>query len=187
MEASSMGGSIIYLPGIGGSDSRHWQSLWAARDDNQPVFKPGDWDHPLLEDWLAELDRVVAAAPRPPVLVAHSLACLLVAHWAHIRKGVVVGAFMVAVPDPEGPNFPRIEAGSFASPPRRKLPFPALIIASTNDPYGSTEYARDCADIWEAGLVVAGEAGHINSDSGLGDWRFGTALLDAFVAGCARR
>lgn len=41
--------------------------------------------------------------------------------------------------------------------------------------------------MWKAGLVMAGAAGHINGDSGLGAWPFGAALLEAFVAGCAQR
>ena len=52
------------------------------------------------------LDLAVRACPSPPVLVAHSLACLLVAHWAHRSALAPKGAFFVAVPDPQERNFP---------------------------------------------------------------------------------
>ena len=42
----------------------------------------------------------------PPLLIAHSMGCLVVAHWAHRSSAPVRAAFLVAVPDPEGPPFP---------------------------------------------------------------------------------
>ncbi len=172
---------IIILPGIGDSGPAHWQSLWQAQDTTMRRFAPGDWDAPDLSDWIAALDRAVAEADAPPLLVAHSLACLLVAHWATRPHAPVAGVFLVAVPDAWGPMFPA-EAASFANAPLGRLPFPALVVASGDDPYAWTAYSLGTAKAWGAEWVLAGDLGHINGASGIGDWLQGRALLDGFAA-----
>lgn len=174
--------TTIILPGIGGSGDAHWQTLWERSDPSFRRFQPASWDQPELEDWIAALDRAVAQAPEPPLLVAHSLSCLLVAHWAARSQAAVRGALLVAVPDPRGPEFPAVAAG-FGGVPEQPLRFPALIVASSDDPYGSPDYVRRKAAAWNAGLVIAGALGHINAASGIGDWPQGGALLEAFSAG----
>lgn len=178
--------TIIILPGIGDSGPSHWQSLWQAENPSLRRFSPRDWDRPQLADWLAALDDAIAAAITPPVLVAHSLACLLVAHAAHQAgrrfAGQVRGAFLAAPPDPQAAAFPA-EAASFAAVPRAPLPFPALVVASSNDPYAELAFARTLAADWGAGFVAAGTLGHINAASGVGAWEQGRDLLAAFCAG----
>jgi uncharacterized protein len=99
--------AFINLPGIGGSDAGHWQTAWEASDTRFSRIAPGSWDEPRLDDWIEALDRSAAAAPSTPILVAHSLGCLLVAHWAARRPGAAVaGVFLVGVPDPNGPASP---------------------------------------------------------------------------------
>jgi uncharacterized protein len=182
---ATMNVNTIILPGIGGSGESHWQTVWRRHDPCATVFQPSSWDQPELDDWIAALDRAVASAAQPPLLVAHSLACLLVAHWAARGAAHVAGAFLVAVPDPDGPVFPAEQAATFRAVPSQALPFPTLVVASSDDPYGSLGYVQRCAADWEAGLVVAGALGHINDASGLGEWPFGAALLTSFRAGLA--
>jgi len=177
---------IITLPGIGGSDHDHWQSAWEQADARFTRFQPASWDEPDLDDWIQSLDRAVGAHALPPVLVAHSLACLLVSHWASQSTSQVAGAFLVSVPDPNGRQFPAA-AASFRPAPSKPLPFPSLIIASADDPYATLDFARQRAIEWRSGLVVAGALGHINTSSGLGHWPQGRALLDAFCAGLPTR
>ena len=117
--------------------------------------------------------------------MAHSLSCLLVPHWA-ARAGVrthrVIGAFLVAAPDPSAEVFPP-EAAGFAGAPDRPLPFPSLVVGSVDDPYGSVLYARTRAKAWGAGFVEAAARGHINAASGIGAWVEGIRLFAAFRAG----
>ena len=175
---------IVILPGIGGSGELHWQTRWEKSNPQCRRFQPADWNRPELKDWISALDRAVAAAPKPLLLVAHSLACLLVAHWQQASTAPVAGAFLVAVPNPQSEAFP-VEAASFADPPPSRFRFPSLVIASANDPYGTIEYARGRANQWGSGIVEVGELGHINEASGLEDWPQGKALLTAFAAGIA--
>ncbi|WFU49477.1 RBBP9/YdeN family alpha/beta hydrolase [Sinorhizobium terangae] len=177
--------SIIILPGIGGSGEAHWQTLWEKEDPRMERFQPTNWEKPDLTDWISALERSVAAAPKPPILVAHSLACLLVAHWQQVSALPVTGAFLVAVPDPQGAAFPN-EAKSFANPPTEALRFPSLIVASADDPYGSLDYARLRARQWQSRLAEIGACGHINGESGLGNWTEGFGLLTSFATESAK-
>jgi len=176
---------IIILPGIGGSGEAHWQTRWERSNPEMRRFQPADWEKPELADWISALERAVGASATPPLLVAHSLACLLVAHWQQISSLAVAGAFLVAVPDPQSVSFPE-EAAGFADPPLQRMRFPTLIIASADDPFGTPGYARARADLWGSGLVEIGPFGHINGQSGLEDWGPGRALLTAFSAGLAK-
>jgi len=91
---------------------------------------------------------------------------------------------LVSVPDPRSQAFPQ-EARGFAGPPAGKLRMPSLILASSDDPFGTIGYQRERAEVWGSGLVEIGAAGHVNGQSGLGDWPLGRSLLTAFAAGTA--
>jgi uncharacterized protein len=175
---------FIVLPGIGGSGESHWQTYWQQANPAMRRFAPASWDRPDFKNWMAALELAVATARTPPVLIAHSLACLLVAHWQKISHLPVKAAFLAAVPDPSSPVFPE-SARDFAAAPRERFRFPSLIVASTNDPYGSPDYARARAVQWGSLIHIAGAIGHINSESGLRDWPVGRELLAAFASDCS--
>ena len=166
---------VLILPGIGGSGPAHWQSRWEVLEPAFRRIEMPDWDRPELSTWLSTLDAAVNAAPAAPVIVAHSLGCMAVAHWA-ARGGRARAALLVAVPDPAGPLYPD-EAASFAAMPRQPLGFPSHVVASQNDPYGGFEYAKATALCWGSAFTDVGAVGHINADSELGDWPVGRQLL----------
>jgi uncharacterized protein len=172
--------TFITLPGIGGSGEGHWQTLWERSHSSMRRFKPADWDRPQLSDWVGALKEAVDAAHPPIILVAHSLSCLLVAHWAAQCASTVAGAFLVAVPDPNAPVFPSA-ANSFRPVPGGALSFPSIIIASTDDPYSNLEYTQSRAQQWKSKLINIGASGHINASSNLRDWPQGMSLLNEFV------
>jgi len=64
---------------------------------------------------------------------------------------------------------------------RQPLPFKSVLVASRNDPRCSFEMAAGLAHDWGAELVDAGNAGHINADSNLGDWPQGHVLLQRLM------
>ncbi|MCU7826153.1 RBBP9/YdeN family alpha/beta hydrolase [Kitasatospora sp. DSM 101779] len=175
----------LVLPGYQNSGPAHWQSRWEAADPGFVRVEQADWDAPRRTDWVAALDTAVAAADRPVVLVAHSLGCITVAHWAAglTGPGRVVGALLVAPADVDTAEVP--ELLNFRPVPLRPLPFPTTVVASTDDPWCTAERAAAFADAWGAKLVGVGALGHINSDSGLGDWPEGRHLL-ADLTGTAR-
>ena len=168
---------VLILPGLYNSGPEHWQSRWESAHSEWRRVIQDDWERPRCVDWVARLDAAVLAAP-DAVLVAHSSSCALVAHWvAAGGAGRVRGALLVAPSDPEAASYPAGPSG-FAPMPLGRLPFPSVVVASTNDPYVTAERARQFAGSWGSRLVTVGDAGHINSQSGLGDWPAGFALLE---------
>ena len=61
------------------------------------------------------------------------------------------------------------------------------MVASTNDPYMTTDRARFLAKAWGAGLVNAGRCGHINVAAGFGPWPTGERILDELIGECRFR
>ncbi|WP_020559603.1 RBBP9/YdeN family alpha/beta hydrolase [Thiofilum flexile] len=171
---------ILILPGIGNSGSEHWQTLWEQKHSNFQRVIQDDWDYPICAKWVERLDEAVAKTGKDTVLVAHSLACLMVAHWAQTTKHSIRGALLVAVPDPDGEKFPS-EAKGFTPLPKQRFAFPSLIVASANDPYGTLDYSKQCAQHWGSDWITIGLAGHINAASGLGVWSQGEQLLEKLL------
>lgn len=170
--------NVLILPGWQNSGPDHWQSRWEATHGYRRV-EQHDWMRPLRGDWSARLDEVVADADGPVVLVAHSLGCILTAWWAaHSRHTAKVqGALLVAPGDVEHADVAPLLPG-WAPIARQPLPFPSVLVGSRNDPYCSFERVQSLGASWGACFVDLGSSGHINAESGLGDWPAGHALLN---------
>ena len=76
--------SIRYLivPGWQGSPDNHWQSHWQRTLPNSARVEQQDWLTPQRQDWVHVLEQAIAAERSPVILIAHSLGCVTVAHWA---------------------------------------------------------------------------------------------------------
>lgn len=168
---------VVVIPGFGGSGDAHWQTLWERSEPAFHRIQPKSWVQSDLADWILATDAAIARCSVPPILLAHSLGCLLVAHWAAATGGSsAAAAMLVAVPDPSLPVFPH-EAAAFAALPPGPLPFPTCVVASRDDPFSSLGAVERQAAAWRAAVVIAGALGHINSESGLGEWAVGKSLL----------
>jgi predicted alpha/beta hydrolase family esterase len=174
---------LLIVPGLGGSGPEHWQTRWEALDPRCTRVEQHDWDRPLCHEWVDALERAVVASEGPVILVAHSLGCITVAHWA--QQGSVErvrAALLVAPADVEQGLAREVIPSCFVPIPRQRLPFRALVVASRDDPYASLDRARTFASMWGADFEDAGAQGHINADSQLGDWEQGRALLARLTA-----
>ncbi len=173
--------TILLLPGWQNSDPPHWQSRWEAVHGDRRV-EQHEWMRPLRGDWSARLEEEVLAAPGPVVLVAHSLGCILVAAWAAHSRNThkVQAALLVAPGDLERDDLRQMISG-WAPIVRERLPFRALMIAANDDPYCSAERSREMAHDWGARYRDAGRGGHLNGESGLGDWPEGRQLLNELL------
>lgn len=171
------GAQVLLLPGWLNSGPQHWQSRWEALHGFRRV-EQDDWEWPRRGDWMARLDQVLLEQDQPVLLVAHSLGCQLVAAWAahtqHPHR--VAGALLVSPPDTEREDMPP-QLFNWRPIVRQRLPFPALAIVSSDDPYGALARSKAMASDWGAEVVEIGPRGHINGDSGLGDWPEGLAWL----------
>ena len=173
--------NVLILPGWQGSGPQHWQSLWQASQGFQRVDQH-DWQRPLRGDWIARLEDVVLSADEPVVLVAHSLGCMLVAAWAsHTRNAHRVKAALLVAPGDVELEALRPVLASWSPIALQAFAFKSTLVASQNDPYCSFARAQDFAAAWGSALVDAGTVGHINADSGLGEWPQGQALLNELI------
>ena len=138
-----------------------------------------DWMRPLRGDWMIQLEEAVLAAPGPVLLAAHSLGCMLTAAWAEHSQNThrVVGALLVAPGDPEREEL-RAVLKSWAPIVRKPLPFQSILLGSENDPYCDFARAQGFAQSWGSQFVNTGARGHINAESGLGDWPEGLQYLE---------
>jgi len=173
--------SVLILPGLGNSGPGHWQTHWQTEHGYQRV-EQSNWDRPKLSDWLETLQSAVHEANSGVVLVAHSLACSLVAHFAQRNPQRVLGAFLVSPADVESKRCTPDETRCFSPIPLAPLPFPAHVVTSSNDPYVDRARAEFFAASWGAGFTDVGHCGHINASSGLGAWPEGHAQFRACLA-----
>lgn len=190
---SSRISTLVLLPGWQDSGPAHWQTLWPQQQAARARWlrvEQDNWQWPRRGDWMMQLDEALLAHAaqdvEPVVLVAHSLGCHLVAAWAaHSQHTARVrGAWLVAPPDLDGADRlaqlpPQLHG--WIQVPRQRLPFAAQLLASSNDPYSSVDRARELAGHWGAAFDTLGPLGHVNAESGQGDWPEGWARLHAWL------
>ena len=170
----------LIVPGWQGSADEHWQSHWQRSLPNSARVEQADWLNPKREDWVAELQRSIASDPRPTILIAHSLGCITVAHWAaqapleSLRR--IKAALLVAPADVERANCPPA-LQNFAPIPQHSLPFPSQLVGSDNDTAASAARAIEMARDWGSDMAILSGAGHINVKSGHQRWEQGFAYL----------
>ena len=81
------------------------------------------------------------------------------------------------------PADPELRAvlSDFAPVPHAALPYRSIVVASGNDPYCTIRLANAYARAWGSEFVRLQKAGHINVESGHGEWPLGFALLQSLV------
>ncbi|WP_298772358.1 alpha/beta hydrolase [uncultured Shewanella sp.] len=174
--------NIIFVPGYLNSLAGHWQRFWFEEFVGSYWVEQEDWAYPDCNKWVSTLNKLVDSVSGPTMFITHSLGGSTVAHWCQRypeKAAMIKGAFMVAVPDVQRDDFPKVITG-YSTPPLTPLPFPCVMCASSNDPYCRIEQAHFFAKHWQAELIPVGALGHINTDVNIGDWPEGKALFDVF-------
>jgi prephenate dehydrogenase len=185
MGKKEVAATVLVIPGWQNSGPRHWQTLW---EQQNPIFlrvQQRDWERPHRAWWMERITEEVKQAPAPIVFAAHSLGCVAVAHWCHAAPelaGKIKGAMLVAPADVDRKDSP-VQIKDFHPVPKKLLPFPSIVVASNNDPFLTIDRAREIARSWGSRFVDIGAAGHVNGDSGLGDWPEGKRLLRLLIEG----
>lgn len=173
---------ILIVPGYTNSGPDHWQSRWQEKLSSARRVEQAEWSKPVREDWTARVAEAVNEATKPVVLVAHSLGVATAVQAISQFRKPVAGAFLVAPPDVANPEIRPKHLMTFGPYPRDPLPFPSVVIGSRNDPFCTYEVASDIAAAWGSLFIDAGEAGHINSDSGFGPWPEGSMVFAQFLS-----
>jgi serine hydrolase len=169
--------SYFTIPGDGNSGPKHWQTYFEKTWSNVHRINQKEWDAPTREDWIDTIENTLSSYDLSQViLVGHSLGCSAIAHWAAKYNKIIKGAFFVAVGDVDAlpSDYP---AKGFSPMPTQKLKFKSIVVASNTDPWVTLTRAKYFADCWGSEFMNIGDAGHINVDSGYGNWNKGLEIL----------
>ncbi len=179
----------LIVPGLNNSGPNHWQSFWAKSLPSASRVYQHCWDKPQKEDWIETLDEAVHQLTGDTILVSHSLGVVTTVLWLlrvyreHKLPSNIKGVFLVAPADADTVDVIK----NFAPMPTEKLPVPACVVGSENDPYMVFDRTVFFAEAWGARLFNAGALGHINSDSNLGEWEQGRLFLAEFEKGLTKK
>ena len=162
---------ILLVPGLHNSGPDHWQSRWHLQFPQWQRMLGLPWDKPDLTVWSAKLASKLRSRRSRVHLVAHSFGALTAIAAARLQPDKVSSILIVAPADPARFGIPdEALAGS--------IKVSAQLIASRNDPWMSFERAEYWSRQWQGPLFDAGEVGHINAQSGHGEWSQGLNLLN---------
>lgn len=180
--------TVLFVPGLRDHVADHWQSHAARALPGSVTVEPLREDRLSLRARVNALDTALHAIEGEVVLAAHSAGCLMVAAWATHPTRAIKGALLATPADvehplPEGyPTLADLTANGWCPMARERLPFPAIVAASHNDPLARFELVADLAQSWGAELFDAGEVGHLNPPSGFGVWDDALPLIAGLSA-----
>ncbi len=170
------------IPGYQGSGPDHWQTWIETKQPSFHRIQQRDWDNPDVAEWAENIEKAIAGYdPQSVVLVAHSLGCHTVTEWYSRYNRCIKAALLVAPPDVDIIR-KKLNAGLPTGSSIQTLPFRTTLVASTNDPWISIDKAESYARNWGSKFINIGNAGHINSLSGYGEWEQGYELLKELSA-----
>lgn len=177
--------TILMLPGWQDSCPGHWQNLWLKKYPSAVKVVQREWMKPQKADWVERLNAVVEEHNNEEIiLVGHSLGCVLATHWAHeygaTSKAKIRGALLVSPGDVEALESNHV-LKSFAPLSLTKLPFPSIVVVSSNDRWVSAERGEYFAKCWGSRYINIGPHEHISTDSGFGEWPEGEELLQSLM------
>lgn len=169
---------FFIVPGLGNSGPDHWQTWFERLDPTCTRIHQKEWETPDCTDWIETIERALKGEELSTVvLIAHSLGCTTVAHWAARYQHAIRGALLVAPSDVETVQYATFPTRGFQPMPLQPLPFASKVVASANDRWVSSARAKQFALAWGSEFIDLGPAGHINAESGFGEWPAGQALL----------
>ena len=182
--------TVVLVPGLRGDGEDHWQTRLAVRVPYARTVPPLGPTEPSLLARVRLLDRIVDDVDGPVILVAHSAGCLVAVHWAATYRGSkVLGALLATPPalaselPPEYPSIRQLRDHGWLPIPRRPLPFPSILAASTDDPLGNPVRLQALARAWGSRWHSLGAVGHLNPASGYGDWPEAEDLIGRLQTG----
>jgi len=170
--------TTLIVPGLHDSGPTHWQSWFATQLPDSHRVEQANWETTCLSDWAARVREEIDGTGENLWIVAHSFGCLATVTAGLVRPEKILGALLVAPADPQ-------RFGEPTALLEERLPFPSLVVVSSNDPWVKAHAAEYWADQWGSQYLNIGQAGHINVDSGHGPWPEGLRLFEQLQTGKA--
>lgn len=166
---------VLILHGWGGSDFPHWQAWLAgelAKDYGCVSFLQfSNPDLPKLGMWKSELLQELDSF-KPDIVVCHSLANILWFHLCNDEKISEIEKLYLVAPPRINCEIEELKSFFPVHIPLNPHAKESLLITSTNDPYLSQDEAKIMQKTLNVNMKVLQDAGHINADSGFGEWQW---------------
>lgn len=163
----------LLLHGWGGSDYPHWQAWLAgelAKDYGTVSFPLIQHPHyPHINRWKKEVKSHLKDF-RPDTVICHSLANTL---WFHLcNEGEIepVEKLILVAPPSLNCDIETIKSFFPVTAPKNLFAKSSILVVSTNDPYMTQDEAWELQETLGVPMKVIENAGHINADSGYGEW-----------------
>jgi len=168
---------FLNVPGYRNSGKEHWQTIWESLyPEHFTRVQQESWEYPDPDSWVNTIHKFASGILEPIIIVAHSLGCIAAVRYAvQYQPKNIAGAFLVAPADADKSENPVIN--EFAPVPTKRLPFPSVVVASTNDPFAAIGRQANYAAYWGSKFICIGDRGHINADSKLEEWKEGWDIL----------
>ena len=164
---------ILLLHGWGGSDYPHWQAWLAgelAKDYGTVSFPLIQHPHyPHINRWKKEVKAHLKDF-RPDIVICHSLANTLWFHLCNEEEIEPVEKLILVAPPRLNCDIETIKSFFPVNAPKKLFANSAILVVSTNDPYMTIDEAWELQEILGIPMKVIEDAGHINADSGYGEW-----------------
>ena len=168
-----MAKKVLLVHGWGGSDFPHWQSWLAgelAKEYGSVNFLCfSDYDTPKIDVWKSELLETLEDF-KPDIVICHSLANTLWFHLCNTMTLPIIQQLYLVAPPSMHCNIEELSEFFPQKAPQNLFAKESLLIGSTNDPYMSIDELKSLQKELDIPLKVLENAGHINSDSGFGEW-----------------
>lgn len=168
-----MNKKVLILHGWGGSDFPHWQSWLAgeiAKNYGQVNFlKFSNLDFPNKDEWKEELIKELYEF-KPDIVICHSVANILWFHICNDLAATQIEKLYLVVPPSLECDIPELQSFYPCKVPTNLYAQDALLITSTDDPYMTQSEAKALQESLHIPMKVLEGAGHINADSGFGEW-----------------
>ena len=168
--------TVLIIPGLRDHVAAHWQTLLESQLIKVRSVPPAETDKLSCANRVARIQAELEKIKGPVILVAHSAGVLMTVHWAALHQREIQGALLVTPPDlaaswPEHyPSADTLLAEGWSPLPNQKLPFPSIVVASSNDHLAQYQAVELMAETWGSQLLNAGAVGHLNPAAGFGHW-----------------
>jgi predicted alpha/beta hydrolase family esterase len=164
---------VLLLHGWGGSDYPHWQSWLAA----ELAKRYGTVSFPLLSHphfpsrnrWKRQVKALLESF-RPDIVICHSLANTLWFHLCNEGEIAPVERLLLVAPPRLDCEIETIKSFFPVDVPENLYCKEAMLVTSTTDPYLTPDEASALQGMLDIPMKVLEEAGHINDESGYGEW-----------------
>lgn len=189
----SNGPTVLIIPGLRDESQDHWQTVLHSHLESKGVkvqtIAPIGKAQLSCHDRVDGLDKAVRCLSGPIVLIAHSGACITVAHWVKQGGGTqnIKGALLAVPPDFEQelpspyPSRAQLLDHGWLPTPTLQLPFHSIVACSDNDPLAKPLRVEELASQWGAQVVYLGSVGHLNPASGFGPWPMAITLIEEWM------